>query len=167
MSLKAQPVPPVPSDTVRVARAAFPKGTLYLKLREELGTLGQDVDVVARFAKEGPPALPPWRLALVTLLQFRENLSDRQAAEAVRARIDWQYLLSWELTDAGFAFSVLSDFRARLIAGGAEELRFEKLLHWSQTAGLVKARGKQRTDATHVVTAIRALNRVELVSETL
>ena len=167
MSLKAQPVPPVPSETVRVARAAFPKGTLYLKLREELGTLVQDADFVALFAKEGPPALPPWRLALVTLLQFRENLSDRQAAEAVRARIDWKYLLSLELTDAGFDFSVLSDFRARLIAGGAEELLFEKLLHWSQTAGLVKTRGKQRTDATHVVAAIRALNRIELVGETL
>src|SRR5882672_3517595 len=167
MSLKAQPVPPVPPETVRVARAAFPKGTLYLKLREELGTLVQDEDFVTLFAKEGPPALPPWRLALVTLLQFRETLSDRQAAEAVRARIDWKYLLSLELTDAGFDFSVLSDFRARLIAGGAEELLFEKLLHWSQTAGLVKARGKQRTDATHVVAAIRAPNRIELVGETL
>ena len=167
MSLKAQPVPPVPPETVRVARAAFPKGTLYLKLREELGTLVQDEDFVTLFAKEGPPALPPWRLALVTLLQFRENLSDRQAAEAVRARIDWKYLLSLELTDAGFDFSVLSDFRARLIAGGAEELLFEKLLRWSQTAGLVKARGKQRTDSTHVVAAIRALNRIELVGETL
>jgi transposase len=117
MSLKAQPVPPVPPETVRGARAAFPKGTLDRKRREELGTLVQDVDFVALFAKEGPPALPPWRLALVTLLQFRENLSDRQAAEAVRARIDWKYLRSLELTAAGCDCSGLSDFRARLIAG--------------------------------------------------
>ena len=167
MSLKPMPIPPVPPDTVRVARAAFRKGNLYLKLRDELGTLVQDSDFVSLFAKEGFPALPPWRLALVTILQFREQLSDRQAAEAVRARIDWKYLLSLELSDAGFDFSVLSEFRARLINGGAEELLLEKLLEWSRAAGLVKARGKQRTDSTHVVAAIRLLNRVELVGETL
>src|SRR5258706_16306428 len=154
MSLKAQPVPPVPSETVRVARAAFPKGNLYLKLREELGPLVQDEDFVALFAKEGPPALPPWRLALVTLLQFRENLSDRQAAEAVRARIDWKYLLSLELTDAGFDFSVLSDFRARLLKGGAEELLLEKLFDYGRSLGLVKARGDQRTDVSHAVSTV-------------
>jgi transposase len=167
MSLKPMPIPPVPPDTARVARAAFRKGNLYLKLRDELGTLVQDSDFIPLFATEGFPALPPWRLALVTVLQFREQLSDRQAAEAVRARIDWKYLLSLELSDAGFDFSVLSEFRARLVKGGAEELVFEKLLAWSQAAGLVKARGKQRTDSTHVVAAIRLLNRVELVGETL
>jgi transposase len=160
-------IPPVPPDTARVARAAFRKGNLYLKLRDELGTLVQDSDFVSLFGKEGFPALPPWRLALVTVRQFRENLADRQAAEAVRARIDWKYLLSLELSDAGFDFSVLSEFRARLVRGGAEELLLEKLLAWSQAAGLVKARGKQRTDSTHVVAAIRSMNRLELVGETL
>lgn len=167
MSLKPMPIPPVPPDTARVARAAFRKGNLYLKLRDELGTVVQDSDFVSLFDKEGFPALPPWRLALVTVLQFREQLSDRQAADAVRARIDWKYLLSLELSDAGFDFSVLSEFRARLIRSGAEERVFEKLLAWSHTAGLVKARGKQRTDSTHVVAAIRLLNRLELVGETL
>ncbi len=167
MSLKPSPIPPVPPETARVARAAFPKGNLYLKLRGQLGTIVQDEDFVALFSKEGPPGLPPWQLALVTLFQFREHLSDRQAADAVRARIDWQYVLSLELTDPGFDFSVLSEFRARLVRGGAEELLLEKLLHWSQAAGLVKTRGKQRTDSTHVVAAIRVMNRVELVSETL
>ena len=90
MSLKPSPLPPVPPETTRVACAAFPKGNIYMKLREQLGTIVQDEDFAALFSPEGPPALPPWRLALVTILQFRENLSDRQAAEAVRARIEWK-----------------------------------------------------------------------------
>src|SRR5918999_5708967 len=167
MSLKPMPIPPVPSDTARIARAAFPKGNLYLKLRERVGTILQDEDFAALFAKDGAPGLPPWRLALVTILQFHENLSDRQAAEAVRARIDWKYVLSLELTDAGFDFSVLSEFRARLIKGGAEELLLDKLLACCRTLGLVKARQQQRTDSTHVVAAVRLMNRAGLVGETL
>jgi transposase len=106
-------------------------------------------------------------LALVTILQFRENLSDRQAAEAVRGRIDWKYLLSLELTDAGFDFSVLSEFRGRLLEGGQEVILLAKLLECCQAQGLIKARGKQRTDATRVLAAIRALTRLELVGETM
>jgi len=160
-------IPPVPVETARVARAAFPKGNLYLKLRERVGTLINDADFVALFAKDGAPGLPPWRLALVTLLQFHENLSDRQAAEAVRARIDWKYVLSLELTDEGFDFSVLSEFRARLIKGDATDLLLERLLDCCQTLGLVRARGQQRTDSTHVVAAVRLMHRLELVGETL
>jgi hypothetical protein len=104
---------------------------------------------------------------LVTIMQFRENLADRQAAEAVRARIDWKYLLSLELTDPGFDFSVLSAFRDRLLAGSAEELLLDKLLERCQELGLLTARGQQRTDSTHVLAAIRVLNRLELVAETL
>ncbi len=167
MSLKPNPIPPVPPETARVARAAFPKGNIYMKLRERVGLIIQDEDFVALFSKEGAPGLPPWRLALVTFLQFHENLSDRQAAEAVRARIDWKYVLSLELTDAGFDFSVLSEFRARLVKGGAEELLLEKLLDTCRTLGLLKARGQQRTDSTHVVAAVRLMNRLELVGETL
>jgi transposase len=90
MSLKPMPIPPVPPETARVAQAAFPKGNLYMKLREHVGTILQDEDFVALFSPEGAPGLPPWRLVLVTLLQFHEPLSDRQGAEAVRARIDWK-----------------------------------------------------------------------------
>lgn len=90
MSLKSMPIPPVPPETARVARSAFPKGNLYMKLHERVGTILQDEDFAALFSKEGTPGLPPWRLALVTILQFHEHLSDRQAAEAVRARIDWK-----------------------------------------------------------------------------
>ena len=167
MSLHPHVIAPVPEETVRVARAAFPKGNPYLTLRDALGSIFQDEDFAAVFPMNGQPGLPPWRLALVTIMQFRENLADRQAAEAVRARIDWKYLLGLALTDPGFDFSVLSEFRDRLLAGSAEELLLEKLLERCRAMGWLKARGAQRTDSTHVLAAIRVLNRLELVVETL
>ena len=167
MSLHPHVIAPVPEETARVAHAAFPKGHPYLTFRDALGTVFQDEDFAAVFPMNGQPGLPPWRLALVTIMQFRENLADRQAAEAVRARIDWKYLLSLELTDPGFDFSVLSEFRDRLLAGSAEELLLEKLLERCRALGLLTARGQQRTDSTHVLAAIRVLNRLELVAETL
>ena len=167
MSLHPHIVEPVPEETARVAHAAFPKGHPYLTFRDALGTIFQDEDFTALFPAWGHPGLPPWRLALVTIMQFRENLADRQAAEAVRARIDWKYFLSLELTDPGFDFSVLSEFRDRLLAGSAEELLLDKLLERCQALGLLKARGQQRTDSTHVLAAVRVLNRLELVAETL
>ena len=167
MSLRLHVIAPVPEETARVARAAFPKGHPSLTFRDALGTVFQDEDFTALFPMWGQPGLPPWRLALVTIMQFRENLADRQAAEAVRARIDWKYLLSLELTDPGFDFSVLSEFRDRLLAGSAEELLLDKLLERCRAMGWLKARGQQRTDSTHVLAAIRVLNRLELVAETL
>ena len=122
MSLRPQPIGSIPEQTVRIAHAAFPKGHPYLTLRDHLGTIFQDEDFATLFPAWGSPGLPPWRLALVTLMQFRENLADRQAAEAVRARIDWKYLLGLDLTAPGFDFSVLSEFRDRLLAGSAEML---------------------------------------------
>jgi transposase len=167
MSLRPHTLEPVPEETARVARAAFPKGNPYLLLRDTLGTIFQDDDFAACFPLEGQPGLPPWRLALVTLMQFRENLADRQAAEAVRARIDWKYLLGLALTDPGFDFSVLSEFRDRLLASSTEDLLLDKLLERCRALGWLKARGAQRTDSTHVLAAIRVLNRLELVAETL
>ncbi|MEE8142695.1 MAG: IS1182 family transposase, partial [Planctomycetota bacterium] len=158
---------PVPDYTIRVARAAFPKGNPSLTLRDQLGVIFQDDDFVDLYPGTGQPGLSPWRLAWVTILQFRETLSDRQAAEAVRARIDWEYLLGLDLMDPGFDFSVLSEFRDRLLAGSAEERLLDKLLERCQDHGLLKARGQQRTDSTHVLAAIRVLNRLELVGETL
>src|SRR2546430_812017 len=153
MSLHPHVIEPVPEDTARVARAAFPKGHPYLTFRDALGTIFQDEDFTALFPAWGQPALSPWRLALVTIMQFRENLADRQAAEAVRARIDWKYLLSLELTDSGFDFSVLSEFRDRLLAGSAEELLLDKLLERCRALGWLKARGAQRTDSTPLLAA--------------
>ncbi len=96
-----------------------------------------------------------------------EGLSDRQAAEAVRSRIDWKYALGLDLADPGFDYSVLSKFRARLMAGSAEMKLLDIMLEQFKAHGLLKPRGKQRTDSTHVLAAIRTLNRLESVGETL
>ena len=157
----------IPESTIQVAQAAFPKGNPYLTLRDKLGTIFEDEDFTELFPKLGQPALAPWRLALVTLLQFRENSTDRQAAEAVRSRIDVKYLLGLPLTDPGFDFTVLSEFRGRLLAGKSETILLEKLLRICRKLELVKSRGKQRTDATHVLAAIRVMNRLEQVGETM
>ena len=167
MSLQLRFIPSVPEDTVRVARVAFPDGNPYLRLRDELGTIFHDVDFADLYPRTGQPALAPWRLALVTVLQFREDLSDRSAADAVRARIDWKYLLGLELTDPGFDATVLCQFRSRLIAGGGEEVLLEKLLVRCKTLGLLKARGRQRTDSIHVLARVRATNRLGCVIETM
>ncbi len=117
MSLRPQPLPFVPEDTARIAQASFRRGNAYLLLRDRLGPVFADADFVDLYPPRGQPAYAPWRLALVTLMQFREGLSDRQAADAVRSRIDWKYLLALALDDAGFDFSVLCEFRARLLSG--------------------------------------------------
>jgi transposase len=167
MSLHPQATYPIPEDTQRVARAAFPRGNIYMHVADRLGTLYHDVQFSALFPRRGQPAETPARLALATVLQFAEGLSDRQAADAVRSRIDWKYVLGLELTDPGFDHTVLSEFRTRLVTGEAEALLLEALLTLAQAQGLLKARGRQRTDSTHVVGAIRVLNRLERVGETL
>src|SRR5215218_9033769 len=128
MSLRPEPLGPIPAETARVTRAAFPKGHPCLRLRDELGPIYDDDRFASLFPTHGRPAEAPWRLALVTVLQFAEGLSDRQAADAVRARLDWKYLLGLALDDPGFDFSVLSEFRARLIAGHAEPQLLDALL---------------------------------------
>lgn len=167
MSLQPEAVGPIPEETVRVARAAFPKGNVYLQMRDALGGVYEDGSFSALFATRGRPAAAPWRLALVTVMQFAEGLSDRQAAEAVRARIDWKYALGLTLDASGFDFSVLSEFRARLVAGAGEALLLDALLAACTARGLLKARGRQRTDSTQVLGALRVLNRVEQAAETL
>lgn len=167
MSLHPEVIGPVPEETARVARAAFPKGNVYMQMREVLGTIHDDEVFAPLYSARGRPAEAPWRLALVTVMQFAEGLSDRQAAEAVRARIDWKYALGLELTDPGIDFSVLSEFRARLIGGSAEQLLLDALLVACKARGYLKARGRQRTDSTHVLGALRVLNQLEHVAETL
>jgi transposase len=111
-----------------------------MALRDAVGPIYDDASFAALFARRGRPAEAPWRLALVTVMQFAEGLSDRQAAEAVRARIDWKYALGLELTDPGFDFSVLSEFRARLVNGSAEHTLLERLLAVCRERGWLKAR---------------------------
>ena len=167
MSLHPQATYAIPEDTQRVARAAFPRGNIYMQVADRLGTLYHDTQFAALFPTRGQPAEAPARLALATVLQFAEGLSDRQAADAVRSRIDWKYVLGLDLTDPGFHHTVLSEFRTRLVAGEAEHLLLDTLLTLARTQGLLKTRGRQRTDSTHVLAAIRVLNRLERVGETL
>jgi transposase len=167
MTMYPQELGTIPAETARVARAAYPKGSLAMRLRDELGAVYRDEHFVGLFASRGQPAEAPWRLAIVLVLQYVEGLTDRQAAEAVRGRIDWKYALGLELTDPGIDASVLSEFRARLVAGGAEARLLDVLLEVCKHRGWLKAGGKQRTDSTHVLARVRSLSNVECVGETL
>lgn len=167
MSLQPQLIPPVPQQTVEVAKRAFRRGNRYMIMRDQLGEFYQDTDFAHLFAVRGRPGEAPWQLALVLVFQFAEGLSDEQAAEAVRSRIDWKYALSLELEDSGFDASVLSEFRSRLVAGQAETLLLDKMLEHFKAAGYIKLRGRQRTDSTHVLAAVRELNRLVFVGESL
>lgn len=167
MTLHPTPVTPVPEETARVARAAVPKGNVYLQMRDVLGSIYSDEQFADLFASRGRPVVPPWRLALVTVMQFAEGLSDRQAAEAVRVRIDWKYTLGLDLADPGFDYTVLTEFRARLVRGAAEQRLLDALLEACKARGLLKPRGRQRTDSTHVLGALRVLSRLERAAEAL
>lgn len=167
MSLQLEPVSSIPNETVRVAKASFPKGSTYIRMRDELGMLYSDEVFAALFSRRGQPAIAPARLALVTVMQYAEGLTDRQAADAVRSRIDWKYALGLELTDPGFDFSVLSEFRSRLIDGSQERQLLDLMLSRFVEKGLLKSPKQQRTDSTHILAAIRTLSRLENIGETL
>ena len=157
----------IPAETYRVATAIFPEGNLIRRIREAVGPLFQTDDFALLFPRLGQPALDPARLALVTVFQYLEGVSDRQAAENVRRCIDWKYALALPLEDRGFDASVLSEFRTRLVEGQAEQGLFDTVLTCLRERGLLRARGRQRTDSTHVLAAIRTLNRLACVAETL
>ena len=167
MSLNAPLFYLIPDDTARVAKAAFPKGNLFMRMRDELGPLYVNPDFAHLFPSTGQSAQDPARLALITVMQFVDGLSDRQAADAVRDRLAWKYALALELEDPGFDASVLSEFRTRLVEHQAEHLLLDTMLTLLQEQGLLKARGRQRTDATHVLASIRVVTRLVLVAETL
>ncbi|QCX82509.1 hypothetical protein C9F11_44735 (plasmid) [Streptomyces sp. YIM 121038] len=157
----------VPARTAEVARLAFPKGCLCMRIREALGPLFADKDFVDLFPQRGRPAWPPHQLAIVSVLQFAEGLSDRQAAAALRGRIDWKFLLGLELTDPGFDHSVLSEFRDRLVNDRVPQRVLDLVLDRLREAGLLPRPGGQRTDSTHVLAAVRRLNRLENTAEHL
>ena len=167
MSMQPRPWPDVPELTARMARASSPKGNLAMRIREELGEVYADARFAVAFGVRGRPGISPGQLMMASVLQFSENLTDRQAAEAVRDRITWKYALGLELEDPGFDASVLSEFRSRLVTGDLTCLALDALLERLAGLGLVRAGGRQRTDSTHVLGAIRELNRLELAGETL
>ena len=168
MSLRPEPLPPIPDTTAAAVRAAFPKGNLYVDLRAEFGTLYADQLFADLYPPEGRPVeVAPWRLALVVVMQYIEGLTDRQAADAVRRCMDWKYALSLDLHDPGFDFTLLHDFRQRILAHEASQRFLDTFLATCKARGWIKARGTQRTDSTHVLAAIRTLHRVECVLEAL
>jgi transposase len=168
MALHPQPLPQVPDATAAAVRAAFPKGNLYVDLRAEFGMLYDDQLFADLYPTEGRPVeVAPWRLALVLVMQYIEGLTDRQAADAVRRCMDWKYALSLDLTDPGFDFTLLHDFRCRLLAHEAGQRFLDTFLAACKARGWVKTRGTQRTDSMHVLAAIRALHRLECVLEAM
>ncbi len=136
-------------------------------VRDRLGEVFPDAEFAPAFGTRGRPGWSPGRLALVTVFQMAENLTDRQAAEAVRDKISWKYALGLDLDDEGFDASVLSEFRARVVAHGLEQRVLDLLLAALKDQGLVAAGGKARTDSTHVISAVRDLNRLELAGESV
>jgi transposase len=167
MTLQPQHEFSIPEETARVARAAYPKGNLYMKMRDALGTIYQDESFAHLFPQNGRPVEAPWRLAFITVVQFIESLPDRQAADAVRGRIDLKYALGLELSDPGFDFTMLSDFRKRLVDGEAEQVLLDAMLALFKERGWLKERQRQRSDSTHVLAKVRAINRLMCVGEAM
>ena len=165
--LRPTAIPEIPAQTARIARAAFPKGAPFLRLRDELGIFLTDQDFIDLYPRRGQPAAAPWRLMLISVMQYAENLTDRQAADAVRGHLAWKYALPLELDDPGLDASVLCEFRTRLLAAPEPLNWLDRLLSLCVERGLLQRHGKQRTDSTHVLAAIRVMNRLELITECL
>jgi transposase len=168
MSVQPQPWPE-PSPEIVAAVAAMYRGKrehpLPVMVRDQLGEWLSDEQFAGAYGVRGKPGWPPSRLALVTVFQKAENLTDRQAAEAVRTRIDWKYALGLGLADPGFDDSILSEFRTRVATGGLDQVVLDTLLERLAAEGLVSAGGAMRTDSTHVISAVRDVNRLELAGE--
>jgi transposase len=166
MSRHPPPSPPVPEATARVARTALPPGHLDLMRRAALGPRCRDDACAALVPTRGPPAEAPWRLALVTSMPDVEEVSDRQAAEAVRGRIAWQDALSLERTAPGVDRTVLREWRPRWVVGSAAPRRLEAILDRGRARQGRNARGRPRTDSTPVRARVRAVNRFAWVGDT-
>src|SRR5438094_699099 len=152
MSLKPMPIPPVPEEMARVARAVFPRGNVLMQMRDTLGTIYPDEAFVDLFPTHGQPAEAPWRLALITVFQFMEHLTDRQAADAVRSRLDWKYALSLELTDPGFDHTVTSLVSLTFGRGQCRTASAGSAPRAVSSRRMAAAvRGRQRTVKTHVL----------------
>jgi transposase len=168
MSLQPQTNWSIPAQTFETARAAFPKGNVYMKMRDEIGHLYDDEQFQTLFRLDcGQRAYSPAQLALISVMQFSEGLTDRQTADAVRGRLEWKYMLGLELTNSGFHYSVLSEFRSRLVSGDRVLQLLDTLLETCNQKGWIKEKRQARTDSTHILAAIRKLNQLECMGETL
>ena len=151
MCLKAAPLSPIPAATIHLAKTVFVEGNIYMRLRDHFDTFYEDAEFVALYPNCGQPGYSPARLALISIMQFMEHLSDRQAAEAVKARSDWKYALGLPLADRGLDYSVLSEFHDRVVHREAEHILLDTLLKCFREAGVLRARGQQRTDSTPII----------------
>jgi transposase len=170
VSMRAVPLPdPDPAVAAAVGKkyAGKKRAPLAVTVRDRLGEWMTDAMFAAAFGARGRPGVPPAMLAVVTVLQFAYGLGDRETAEAVETRLDWQYALGLPLDCEGFDHTVLSEFRTRVAARGLEKKALDALLARLRDEGLVRARGKQRTDSTHVIAAVRALHTIELAGESV
>lgn len=167
MCLKVQTPWPIPTETAAVGKAILKEGNPYRLIGDRLFERYREQEYADLYSAEGKPGISPVILAFVTVFQFMERLPDRQAAEAMRVRMDWKYALHLPLEYEGFDYSVLSEFRDRLIAHEAEGRVFEALVEAVRGFGLIKEHGKQRSDSIAMLTKVRRLSRVELVVETL
>jgi transposase len=167
MSMHVRPLEPIPDQTARIARTSFRKGTLAMMLRDALDGVWNDEAFQELYPRRGREAVEPWRLAMVVVLQAVENLSDGQAAEMVRGRLDWKYALSLPLDDTGFDASILTDFRQRLVEHEAQEMLLEPIVRICVERGWIVPKGKQRVDSTMVLSHARRLHSLESVGETL
>ena len=167
MSMRPRPGAEVPALTARMARASNPGGTTAMWVRDHLDGLWSDEDFADWYPRDGRPGLSPAQLATVSVLQFLLGLSDRDAAEAVRCRIDFKYALGLDLDDPGFHHSVLTDFRDRLLEDGRADRLLDLALARLKDTGLVRERTTQRTDSTRVLASVRNLTRRELVTEAM
>lgn len=168
MTVRPRKIYDVPEDTAEVAKAIFAtRKNEYVTLRDELGPVFTDEQFQELYAQQGQEAAWPGMLAWVTVLQQKEGWSDREAADAVRTRIDVKYLLGLPLKDEGFHHSALGEFRKRVSAGGQEGQLLDLLLAVCVDQGYIRKRGRQRTDSTGVIAAVRNLNRLECAGESL
>ncbi len=169
MSLHPKSWPEPAEDVARAVMAVYAgrRAPMPVAARDELGELFADEQFAAAFADRGPEGWSPGRLMLVTVLQAAEGLTDRQAAEAVRDKLSWKYALGLALADTGFDYSILSEFRTRLVEHDMHTRVLDLMVARLVESGLLKAGGKQRTDSTHVLAAVRLLNQIELVGESV
>ena len=167
MTLHLRDLAEIPAQTAAVGQKVLAPTNPYRGIGDHLADILDDAPFAALYDTTGRAAVSPSRLALVTLFQFMENIPDREAAEQVVVRLDWKYALHLPLADTGFDFSCLCYFRRRLLQQAQERLVFEQILGKIQALGCVKKRGKQRTDSTAVLGAVRQLSALETVTETL
>lgn len=167
MSFKPQPPRPMPEDLAVIGAKVLAADSPYRLIGDQLYAHYDEADFADLYSAEGKPAISPVILSFVTAFQYMENLPDRAAAEGLRVRIDWKYALHLPLDYPGFDYSVLSEFRDRLMEHGAETRVLEQLLQQLQALGLIKRRGRQRSDSMAVLSKVRELTRLERVVETL